>query len=326
MVHVASTARRRRLLQSPALFPKAKYHGQMSRSFTGSVAAVTLAACTMLVGCKKSTEILPSHTHLFTIKGKVVATDPERGELTLQHEAIPGFMEAMTMPYKLQRREMVKEFHPGDIIRARLAVDQYPEGDYHNPRLDELAILAQSKPDFKPSSNYHVPTAGDVLPDFNLVDQDGKPVRTAQFKGKALLITFIYTRCPLDDFCPKMSRNFAAITKSLSTDKALYDSTHMLSISFDPAFDTPSVLKAYGKSYTGSDNFAHWQFVAPAKDALPAVTQYFNVGVTPENDKSLTHSLSTVLIDPAGKIAAWYPGSEWTPEEVVSKIRSMPRS
>jgi protein SCO1/2 len=298
----------------------------MSRFFPGSVAAVTLAACTMLVGCKQSTELLPSETKSFTVKGKVLATDPSQGEITLQHEAIPGFMEAMTMPYKLQRGEMVKELHPGDVIRARLLVNKSPEGDYHYPRLDELAILAQSKPDFKPSSNYHVPTAGDALPDFKLVDQDGQPVHTAQFKGKALLITFIYTRCPMDDFCPKMSRNFAAIAKSLAADKPLYDRTHMLSVSFDPVFDTPAVLKAYAKAYTGSEGFAHWQFTAPTKESLPEVERYFNVGVTPENDKSLTHSLSTVLIDPSGKIAAWYPGSEWTPQEVVSKIRSMPRS
>ena len=282
-----------------------------------------LAVGGLLSGCHASTEKLPSTTKAFAVKGKVIATDPEHGEITLQHDAIPGLMEAMTMPYKLSRKEIVNELHPGDVIRARLLAEQTKDGDYTDSKLDEIAVIAQAKPDFKPASNYHAPIAGDVLPDFALTDQDGKPVHTAQFKGQALLITFIYTRCPMDDFCPKMSRNFAAISKSLAADKTLYERTHLLSISFDPTYDKPAVLRAYGKAYT--TDFAHWQFAAPTAADVSAVDHYFNVGVTPEDNGSLTHSLSTLLIDPAGKVAAWYPGSEWTPEEVVAKIRSMPR-
>jgi protein SCO1/2 len=298
----------------------------MSRNVQRCCAAVVLCFCGLLAGCRKSTEALPKTTKQFSVKGKIIATDPEHAEITLQHEAIPGLMEAMTMPYKVARKEIVNELHPGDVIRARLLAEQTSDGDFTGAKLDEIAVIAQAKPDFKPTSNYHAPNVGDVLPDFALIDQDGKPVHTAQFKGKTVLITFIYTRCPLDDFCPKMSRNFAAISKSLAADRALYDGTHMLSISFDPAYDKPSVLRAYGKAYTGDGGFAHWQFAAPTAAALPEVERYFNVGVTPEGNGSLTHSLSTLLIDPAGKIAAWYPGSEWTPEEVIAKIRSMPRS
>ena len=297
----------------------------MSRIGQRCCAAILLCLCGVLGGCRKSTEALPKSTREFSVKGKIVATDPEHAEITLQHEAIPGLMEAMTMPYRVARREIVNELHPGDVIRARLLAEQTSDGDYTNSKLDEIAVIAQAKPDFRPTSNYHAPNVGDVLPDFALVDQDGKPVHTAQFKGKALLITFIYTRCPIDDFCPKMSRNFASIAKSLASDRALHDSTHMLSISFDPAYDKPAVLRAYGKAYTGDAGFAHWQFAAPTAAALPEVEKYFNVGVTPEGDGSLTHSLSTLLIDHAGKVAAWYPGSEWKPEEVVAKIRTMPR-
>ncbi|AFL87678.1 uncharacterized protein SCO1/SenC/PrrC, involved in biogenesis of respiratory and photosynthetic systems [Terriglobus roseus DSM 18391] len=288
-------------------------------------AASLLCFCGLLAGCRKPTETIAKTTREFKVKGKIVATDPAHSEITLDHEAIPGLMEAMTMPYKVARPEIVEELHPGDVIRARLLADQTSDGDYTNSKLDQIAVIGQAKPDFKPKSNYHAPNPGDVMPDFALTDQDGKSIHTSQFKGKALLITFIYTRCPIDDFCPKMSRNFAAISKSLAADRALYDGTHMLSISFDPAFDKPSVLRAYGKTYTGAAGFAHWQFAAPTAAALPDVEKYFNVGATPESDGSLTHSLSTVLIDPTGKVAAWYPGSEWKPEEVVAKIRSMPR-
>ncbi len=278
--------------------------------------------CASLAGCRRSTENLPSSTATFTLKGTVLAVDAPANQVTLQHEAVPGFMGAMTMPYRLENAQIAHELHRGDVIRARLLVDKTTDGDYRNARLDEIAVLAEARPNFKPESNYHVPTAGDAVPDFHFVNQDGKSVQLSQFHGKALLITFIYTRCPLNDFCPKMSRNFAAIQHALSADPALLDRTELLSISFDPAFDTPSVLRAYGTSYTGQSGFAHWQFAIPAKDSLPAVEHYFNVGVTGA-DSTLTHSLSTVLVGADGRIAAWYPGSEWNPQDVVAQMKSI---
>jgi protein SCO1/2 len=289
--------------------------------------ALLLVFLAVLSGCKKSTEQLGGDTKQFSMKGTILATDPERGEVTLQHDAIPGFMEAMTMPYRLAHKEAINELHTGDVIRARLLVDKTKDGDYRNARIDEIAVIAQAKPNFKPTSNYHVPTQGDVIPDFHLLDQDGKAIHLSQYKGKALLITFIYTRCPMDDFCPKMTRNFAAIDKSLKQDKNLWNNTDLLSISFDPVYDTPSVLRAYGRVYTGDNGFNHWQFATPRKDSaddsLSIIEHYFNLGATSGDNNSITHSLSTVLIDPAGKIAAWYPGSEWKPEEVVSTMRTL---
>jgi protein SCO1/2 len=276
-----------------------------------------------LWGCKQSTEVLDRHTQVYEVSGTIVATDPKRNEITLQHGAIPGFMEAMTMPYRIFPGTVVSELHPGDRIRARLQVDKSDDGDYHNARLDEIAVLAQSRPSFKPTSNYHVPTPGDAVPDFKLVDQSNKPVQLSHYQGKALLITFIYTRCPMNDFCPKMSRNFAAIDKALRSDPKLYAQSALLSISFDPAYDKPEVLRAYGATYTGQQGFEHWKFAAPVGDALKPVEEYFNLGATQDDANSITHSLSTVLIGPDGKIAAWYPGSEWTPEEVTAKMRSL---
>jgi len=163
------------------------------------------------------------------------------------------------------------------------------------------------------------------VPDFRLLNQSGRTIHLAQFKGRVLLLTFIYTRCPLGDFCPRMSRNFAEIDKALAADPALYAKTHLLSISFDPKFDTPAVLKSYGGAYTGlytKERFAHWDFAAPPADELAALTQFFNVGVTPGEGQSLTHSLSTVLIGKDGKVAAWYPTNEWTPAEVLTAIKT----
>ena len=281
-----------------------------------------LVLCAALAGCRHSTEQLPANTKEFTLKGTVVAVDADANQVTLQHEAVPGFMEAMTMPYKLQDAQIAHELHRGDVIRARLLVDKTADGDYRNARLNQIAVLAEARPNFKPESSYNVPKAGEPVPDFHFINQDGKPVQLSQFHGKALLITFIYTRCPLNDFCPKMSRNFAAIQHALSADSALLDRTQLLSISFDPAFDTPSVLRSYGAAYTGQSGFAHWQFAVPAKDALPAVEHFFNMGVTTGGDGSLTHSLSTVLVGADGKIAAWYPGSEWNPQDAVAQMKA----
>jgi protein SCO1/2 len=122
-----------------------------------------------------------------------------------------------------------------------------------------------------------------------------------------------------------MSRNFADIDKALAEDPSLYKQTHLLSISFDPAYDTPKMLRSYGGAYTGNytnEKFQHWDFAAPTEKDLPAVTQFFNVGVTPGDNKSLTHSLSTVLIGKDGKIIAWYPTNDWDPREVLAQIKA----
>ena len=286
-----------------------------------------LTCLLLLAGCNRGNDDVgkKGNEQSFPIRGRIVSVDPATNEVVLAHDAVPGFMEAMTMPYKLGVPAALGELHPGDIITARLLVEKDSDGEYHNPSLDRIVTVGQAKPDYVPAKQYHVPTVGDVVPDFKLLDQSGKTLTLNQFKGKALLLTFIYTRCPLGDFCPKMSRNFAAINTALAADKPLYAGTDLLSISFDPVYDKPAVLKSYGAAYTGKytqETFDHWQFAAPSPGELPKVEQYFNVGVTGSN-ATLTHSLSTVLIDPAGKIAAWYPGNDWKPADVVAMMRQV---
>jgi protein SCO1/2 len=282
----------------------------------------------LIVACKQPGGGAPSASSqdlkTFPIRGKIVSVDAAKGSVLLDHEAVPGFMEAMTMSYKLKNPSIASELHPGDRITAKLLVRSSPDG-YEDPQLDQIVVTAQSKPDYKPAVQYHVPTPGDAVPDFKLINQNGKTIHPAEFKGRVLLLTFIYTRCPLADYCPRMSRNFAEVDQALAADPALYRETHLLSISFDPTYDTPAVLKSYGGAYTGhftAEKFAHWDFAAPPAPELPALTQFFNVGVTPGEASSLTHSLSTVLIGKDGKIAAWYPSNEWTPAEALAAIKS----
>ena len=262
----------------------------------------------------------------FNVRGKIVSTENNR--VLLDHEAVPGFMDAMTMAYKLRDPSILPELHPGDRITAKIIVPlKIPNGHgYTSPMLDKIVVIAQARPDYKPMVQYHVPAQGDEVPDFTLLNQSGRTVHLSQFKGKVLLATFIYTRCQMADFCPRMSTNFADIDKALATDPGLYARTHLLSISFDPAYDTPAVLKRYGASYTGrfaKEDFGHWDFAAPPQKELPAITQFFNVGIQDAGDPAtLTHSLSTVLIGKDGKVVAWYPTNDWKPADVLAAVRS----
>lgn len=286
-----------------------------------AVLGVSLAG---VAGCRQSGPAAGSSsaypTKSFPVKGKVIATDATH--VTLDHEAIPGFMEAMTMAYRLKDPNVISELHPGDRITATIEVEQDAAG-FKNPRLDHIVITAQAKPDYKPAVQYHVPAAGDVVPNFKLVNQDGKTIQLNQFKGRALLLTFIFTRCEMSDFCPRMSSNFAEIDKALLADPGLRAKTHLLSVSFDPTYDTPAVLKKYGAAYAGragKEGFAGWDFAAPSVKELPEVEHYFNVGVTGEGVATM-HSLSTVLIGKDGKVVAWYPTNDWKPADVLAAVK-----
>jgi protein SCO1/2 len=279
--------------------------------------AFSLLALVALAGCH-SGQPTPSQAtasqnfKVYKLRGKVVSTNMAKGEVTVDHEAIPGFMDAMTMPYNLKDPTILSELHPGDVITADVLVSQDPNADV---LLDHIVVVAQAKPDYKPAVFYHVPAPGDVVPDFKLRNQDGRTIHFGQFKGNALLVTFIYTRCPLPDFCPRVTRNFAAVDKQVAADPELRGKTHLVCVSFDPENDTPERLRAYGATYIGSDSksaFADWDFAVPQKPVLLEMAKFFDVGITNAADGTITHTLSTTLIGADGKVVRFYPGNEWT--------------
>ena len=280
------------------------------------------------VGCKSDSGVAAHKTvqKTYKLRGKITATDAAGGHITVAHQAIPGFMAAMTMSYKLVEPNTISELHVGDMITARVVVEEDAAGPM-SPKLDEIVVVGQARPDTKPTVQYHVPQAGEAVPDFALVNQSGKTVRLSQYKGKVVLMTFIYTRCPLADFCPRMSANFAEIDKALAADKGLYAKTHLLSVSFDPTYDTPAVLRSYGGAHTGrftNEEFVHWEFAAPKVKDLATVEQYFDVGVTPgdaADPANITHSLSTVMIGRDGKVLEWLPTNEWKPADVLTQMK-----
>jgi protein SCO1/2 len=276
-----------------------------------------------LTGCHSKTAAAPAGKQ-YPIRGKVVSVDTSRNEILLDHGAIPGFMEAMTMEYPVVDPATVAELHAGDVITATLTMDEDAAGP-KNLRLRNIVVVGQANPNVLPKVEYHVPAPGDAVPDFKLVNQSNKSIDLKQYRGKVLVMTFIYTRCPLADYCPRMSRNFAQIDKAVAADKDLYAKTHLLSVSFDPAYDTPKVLKSYGAAYTGkyvNETFQHWEFAAPPAADLAKMEQYFAVGVTPGDSGTLQHSLSTLVIGKDGKIAAYWPTNDWAVEDVIAKIKA----
>ena len=286
----------------------------------------SLLASFVLAGChssqKASTQSQSDqHVKIYKLRGKVVSTDAAKGAVIVDHEAIPGFMDAMTMPYKLKDPSILSELHPGDVITADVVVSDDPNVDMV---LDHIVVVAQAKADYKPAVSYHVPAPGDLAPDFQLRNQDGRAVHLAQFRGKALLVTFIYIRCPQPNFCPWVTRNFARVNQKLAAMPHIYARTHLLSVSFDPGHDTPQRLRAYGAAYLGSSAkhaFDHWEFAVPDKAVLAKMTQFFDLGFSVQSDTTITHTLSTTLIGPDGKVVRFYPDNSWTPDELVADVR-----
>ncbi len=292
------------------------------KTFFLSFTLVTAALC---CGCGHSSSSKQSSTvasdasrNAVDLRGVVVSVDAANGQITLTNENIPGVMEPMTMTYRLANPMEASELHPGDKIRAQLTFAN------STALLNQIDVLQQAQLNYKPTTQYHLPQVGDTVPDFLLINQSGHRIHLDQYRGKVLLLTFIYTRCPLSNYCPLMSRNFAAVDKMLATDPALYVKTHLLSISFDPTYDTTAVLRSYGEAYTGrytQETFAHWEFAAPNPRQLASLLQWFGIGVTSGPGKTLAHSLSTAVIGPDGKVLEWYPTNEWTPDQIFQDVR-----
>jgi protein SCO1/2 len=287
---------------------------------TASVLCITAAAA--VTGCKSKPA--ESAAKRLPIRGSVVAIDAASNQISLANENIPNFMEPMTMSYRVTDPAALSELHAGDKLSASLLFDEDAAGA-KNLRLADIVITGEANPNIKPVVQYHMPASGDAVPDFKLLNQSGRAIDLKQYRGKVLVLTFIYTRCPLADYCPRMSHNFAQIDKALAADKDLYSRTHLLSISFDPTYDTPKVLKSYGGAYTGryvNETFDHWEFAAPNAAELPKMQQFFDLGITPGDNGALQHSLSTLVIGKDGKVVAFWPTNDWEVGEVLSKIRS----
>jgi protein SCO1/2 len=292
------------------------------RSFSLRLALFCL--CALLVfsaGCNRGKSQPDSATAApaakrYSLRGKVISVDKQAGTANIDNEPIAGFMDAMVMPYSFKPPTQIDQLQPGDSITADVVVE--PDKYW----LENVKVIGHSATLEKPTSAVHIPIPGEEVPDFQLVNQNGKHISLHQYRGQTLLLTLIYTRCPFPDFCPRVSQEFAAIDRQVRADPARYGKTHLLSVSFDPAHDTPTVLRAYGFSCAGSKDpalFKHWEFSAIPSAELSEFADYFALTYKEEGGL-ITHSLSTAVISPDGKIFKWYHGADWQASDLLQDI------
>lgn len=258
----------------------------------------------------------------YPFTGRIVSVDSQARSAIIDGDAIPGFMDAMAMPYKIKEAATLNHLIPGDSVSAEVVVvSSGAKNDDAAPDywLENVKVIAHIDPSHAPgASSLHMPAPGEEVPDFSFTNQSGKLISLKQYRGKVLFVTFIYTRCPFPDFCPRMSGNFAEIYKQAATNAALTNA-HLLSISFDPEHDRPKVLRDYGFSVAHTHEsalFNRWEFAAPRLADLPRLADFFALTIQPEGG-TITHNLSTVVIGPDGKIVKWYHGGDWQPSDLI---------
>lgn len=278
---------------------------------------ITFSACQ-----KVETRVASPDAKYYSLRGKVVAVDKTKKKATIAHEEIPDYMDAMTMDFPVKDDFVLDDLTKDAEIRAQLVVDK------DSYWLENFVITSAPNPNQPPVPiNENFAQIGSEVPDFKLVNQDGKQISLRNFRGKALAITFIYTRCPLPEYCILMSKNFSDLANRLQNSPELKDKIRLLSISFDPATDTPQKLKEYGVGYLGKDakpDFTVWQ-LATAKDAqMKTIADFFGLRYeTDENDKTqINHSLITIVIAPDGKVRKIFGGNEWTTDELLRELEA----
>jgi protein SCO1/2 len=288
-------------------------------------AGVLLAAIVTTYGCKPAKPAPATASTInerrFPLEGRVVAADRAAHTLILDHREIPGYMKAMTMSFNVRDEWVFNAAHPGDDVRATLVV-----GD--DAYLEDVSITELRAPaDLSSTSPVHLPQKGEAVPDFDFVNQEGRAIHLAQFRGQPLLITFIYSRCPLPDYCPRMSNNFAEVAQTLrGSSPGAYARLQMLSITLDPEFDTARVLRGYGKGYAaGADpGLKHWSFATGSPDQIRRAADFFGLSYGGGNGQ-IVHNLRTTLLDADGKVFELYSGNRWKPADVAAQLQQLQR-
>jgi len=295
------------------------------KTFAVVILSVCLASLIVTSACRHERRRSATEKH-YELKGRVVLVEKEQHQITVAHEDIKDYMPAMTMPFAVGEDwwwVFEVPLVPGDHITATLVVDGAKSW------LEDVVIAKEASDAGAPISGEGIgPKPGEEVPDYRLINQDGKAIRLHDYAGKTLVLTFIYTRCPDPDQCTLMSNNFAAIDQELQKQPELYAKTHLLSISFDPEYDTPKVLRSYGAAFTGrysDETFAHWEFASGSTDEVKGIAKYFGMRYYQDSEsgkQQVIHSLRTAVIGPDSKVIKVYRGNDWKPEEIVGDLRS----
>jgi protein SCO1/2 len=312
--------------------PNAPPRKSFVRKSQRASAAITAAALLLILlsACQHKSTTPAAKRFAFT--GLIISIDAQGQSAVINGNDVPGFMDAMAMSYKIKPPSTLAQLAPGDSISADVVVvDPTTKTDDSVPDywLENVKVTAHGKlPASAPTSSLHVPAPGEQVPDFAFTNQSGRRISLQQYRGKVLFVTFVYTRCPFPDFCPRVSNNFAEIYKQLDANPALA-AAHLLTISFDPAHDTPKVLRDYAFSVAHTHEpalFTRWEFAAPRTSDLSEIADFFALTIQTEAVQTeagiITHNLSTTVIGPDGKVVAWYHGGDWQVSDLIKEATS----
>ncbi|MEZ5416897.1 MAG: SCO family protein [Vicinamibacterales bacterium] len=259
----------------------------------------------------------PPPASRYPIRGQLLGVELDTGRVVLRHEAVEGYMDGMTMPFDVADRAEVLPRRPGDLVTATLVVE--PTRSYlEHLTLTGTAPLPEGVGGRPVAEGVHVLAPGDAVPALALTSQFGQPVSLADWRGAAGVVTFIYTRCPLPDFCPLLDRRFAEIQAAAAGDPALAGKVRLLSVSFDPAFDTPDVLAAHATRVGARPG---WTFATAPPPVVDRFAAEFGGNVIRETDGTITHNLRTPVNGPGGRVTAVHSGNDWTAGQVLDDLR-----
>ncbi|HEX6974157.1 MAG TPA: SCO family protein [Vicinamibacterales bacterium] len=258
-----------------------------------------------------------SRARQYELRGQILAVDAARQEVTIKHDDIKGFMPGMTMPFKVKDASLLNGRTPGELVTATLVVED-ANAYLADLRVTGKAPLTEPAPARAPADVLDV---GATAPDVTLVDERGRTRQLNEWRGTTLAVTFIYTRCPLPDFCPRMDRNFAEAQRAILADPRLRERVHLLSVSFDPGYDTPAVLAAHAKR-VGAEP-ATWNFATGSREAIDTFAAKFGVSVirADKDMQEIVHNLRTAVIAGNGTIVRIFNGNDWTPDELVAALK-----
>jgi protein SCO1/2 len=264
----------------------------------------------------------------FTLVGEVKKVEKETREITIRHEKIAGFMEAMTMPFHIDDPAVLDELRPGDQVEGKLQVQQ-ENGLTRDYRLVDLKVVKPSlvldlsgpEPQLRIKPKLLEP--GDPVPDFALTRQDGKTFKLSDLRGYVVVLTFIYTRCPLPDFCPLMDRKFADLALSIGAFPRRAEKIRLLSVSFDSDHDTPEILRKHAQIRGATPPL--WTFAVASHDELARIAGPLGLFYGPGKDE-IIHNLCTAVIDQNGRLARLEVGTQrnkWSSADLLKTVYSL---
>jgi protein SCO1 len=295
----------------------------MNRIPIGKLLPILLLAVGAGCGPRVETEPPAQGERVFEVKGWVRSIASDRATITIKHEEIPGFMPAMTMPFYLKDPSLADGLANGDPVTFRFVVGETDSWIDRIEKIDPAELAVETSVQGRQTNplRARIPRLeeGDLVPSFQLVNQEGEPFETGELYGKAVVVTFIFTRCPVPNFCPLMSKNFRALQQKLDDEPDLRNRAHLLSVTIDPEFDTPRILRAYANAFT--DTTENWTFATGDPDRIEEMTRRFSIFIDPESGNgTIDHALGTALIGPDGHLVAIWRGNQWTPEEILDRL------